>query len=314
MQYLGIDIGGTNIKAGLVDENGRVLESRRVLTITDDIHGLLSTLAELVRGFQKSGSIQAIGIGVPGLRSSKTHIIETSPNIPCLQKINLEEILADQVHLRTISENDANAAAYAEFVCGAGAGRRHMAHLTLGTGLGSGLILDGGLFTGASGYAGEFGHTVLKASSSEQDSSGRLCACGNRGCVEMFVSATGIVITADELMQKTPDSLLHSVEPPMTSKKVYAVAARGDATAQEVFKQTGWYLGIACANLINLLNLEMIVIGGGVMAAGELLLSPARQSAKFHAFPSPYADCQIVQSKLWPDAGMIGAAMLARDR
>src|SRR5262245_277022 len=107
MQYLGIDIGGTNIKAGLVDENGRVLESRRVLTITDDIQGLLSTLAELVREFQKSAPIQAIGLGVPGLRSSKTHIIETSPNIPCLQKINLEEVLADQVHLRTISENDA---------------------------------------------------------------------------------------------------------------------------------------------------------------------------------------------------------------
>jgi glucokinase len=248
------------------------------------------------------------------LRSSKTHIIETSPNIPCLQKINLEETLADQVHLHTISENDANAAAYAEFVCGAGAGHQHVAHLTLGTGLGSGLILNGHLFTGTSGYAGEFGHTVLKASDNAQDSSGRLCACGNRGCVEMYVSATGIVITAEELMNTTKESLLHAVDRPLTSRTIYEVAVRGDATAQEVFRQTGWHLGIACANLINLLNLEVIVIGGGVMAAGDLLLNSARESARFHAFPSPYADCQIVQSKLWPDAGMIGAAMLARDR
>src|SRR5947207_690918 len=140
MHYLGLDIGGTSIKAGLVDEAGRILESRRAITITDDLNGFLSTLTELVRQFQKTATVDAIGIGVPGLRSSKTHIIETSPNIPCLHKINLEELLADQVHVPTVSENDANVAAYAEFVCGAGAGLRHVAHLTLGTGLGSGLI------------------------------------------------------------------------------------------------------------------------------------------------------------------------------
>src|SRR5437870_12003601 len=122
MHYLGIDIGGTSIKAGLVDETGRVLESRKALTVTDDLNVFLSTLTELVREFQKAATIDAIGIGVPGLRSSKTHIIETSPNIRCLQKINLEELLADQVHIRTVSENDANTAAYAEFVCGAVSG------------------------------------------------------------------------------------------------------------------------------------------------------------------------------------------------
>src|ERR1044072_4897648 len=140
MQYLGIDIGGTSIKAGLVDESGRVLDSRRALTITDDLNGFLSTLTELVAEFQKLGTITAIGIGVPGLRSSITHVIETSPNIRCLKQINLEQLLSEQVHIRTVSENDANAAAYAEFVCGAGIGLRHMAHLTLGTGLGSGFI------------------------------------------------------------------------------------------------------------------------------------------------------------------------------
>src|SRR5262249_9603877 len=120
MHYLGVDIGGTSIKAGLIDETGRVLESCRALTITHDLNGFLSTLAELVREFQKIAAIDAIGIGVPGLHSSKTHIIGTSPNIPCLKQVNLAERLSEQVHIRTISENDANAAAYAEFIWGAG--------------------------------------------------------------------------------------------------------------------------------------------------------------------------------------------------
>jgi glucokinase len=313
MHYIGIDIGGTNTKAGLVDETGSVLESSRVLTNTGDINAFLLTLSELIHEFQKSATIRAIGIGVPGLLSSKTHTVETSPNIPCLQHFNLEAALADQVHIPTTSENDANAAAYAELVCGHGVGFRHMVHLTLGTGLGSGLILNGELFTGASGYAGEFGHTVLDAVQ-ENAHKGRLCGCGNRGCTEMYVSATGIAITAEEMMQAAPESLLHRIKPPLTSEKVYEAAAQGDVTAQQVFQKTGWYLGIACANLINLLNLEMIIIGGGVMAAGDLLLHSVMDSAKSHAFPSTYADCRIVQSKLWPDAGIIGAAMLARDR
>src|SRR6185295_4185706 len=156
-------------------------------------------------------------------------------------------------------------------VCGAGAGLQHMAHLTLGTGLGSGFVLNGSLFTGASGFGGEFGHTVIRATPGTQDAR-RLCGCGNYGCLETFVSAAGIVTTAEEMMKDVPDSKLHDVEWPLTSEKIYDAAAAGDATAQEVFKMTGRYLGIACANLMNLLNLEMIVIGGGVMAAGDLLL------------------------------------------
>jgi glucokinase len=313
MQFLGIDIGGTSVKASLVDEKGRVLESRRALTITDDINGFLSTLTELVREFQKTAEITAIGIGIPGLHSFKSHTVETSPNIPALKHINLGQLLADQVHIRTVTENDANAAAYAEFVCGPGSGIQHMAHLTLGTGLGCGLILNGSLFTGASGYAGEFGHTVLQVMP-PSDNAGRPCACGKRGCVEAFVSANGILMTTEELMKNSPASLLHKIPPPLTSEKVYEAAERGDETAQSVFAHTGHYLGVACANLINLLNLELIVLGGGVMGAGDLLLKSTQSAAKFHALSPAGADCQIVQSKLWPDAGVIGAAMLARDR
>jgi glucokinase len=313
MQYLGIDVGGTSIKAGLVTETGKVLESRRTPTITDDLNALLSTLTELVREFQKSSVIESIGIGIPGLHSSKTQAIETSPNIRALKHVNLGQLVADQVHIRTVTENDANAAAYAEFICGTGAGLRHIAYLTLGTGLGSGIVLNGSLFVGTSGYAAELGHTIVAAPANEAEG-GRRCACGNVGCVEAYVSATGIVRTAEELMKQAPGSLLHSVVWPLTSERIFEIARQGDATAQQVFRETGRYLGIVCANLINLLNLEMIVLGGGVLAAGGLLMDATIDSAKRQAFPSSFADCRIVQSKLWPDAGMIGAAMLARDR
>src|SRR6266566_2822234 len=151
MHYLGLDVGGTTIKAGLVDENCRVLESRSTPTVVDDLTGFISKLTELIRDFQKSAAIDAVGIGIPGLRSSKTHTIQTSPNIPCLKNVNLEELVADEVHLEIVTENDANAGAYAEFLCGAGVGLRNLAYLTLGTGFGSGLVLNGSLYTGTSG-------------------------------------------------------------------------------------------------------------------------------------------------------------------
>ena len=307
MYYLGLDVGGTTIKAGLVDETNHVLEARKTPTVVDDLNGFISKLTELIRHFQKSAAIDAVGIGVPGLRSSRTGVIQTSPHIPCLKNVNLDDAVSDEVHLKVISENDANAGAYAESICGAGKGLHHLAYLTLGTGLGSGLVLNGSLYMGASGYGGEFGHTVI-------DPGGRLCACGKRGCVETVASATGIVTTAMEKLKAGGSSLLRELPPPLTSEEIYESAVSGDAIAREVFMETGRWLGIACANLINLLNPEAIIIGGGVMASGELLLGHAADIARQYAFPPSFNDCRIVQSKLWPDAGMIGAALLARDR
>jgi glucokinase len=205
--------------------------------------------------------------------------------------------VADQVHLPVITENDANAGAYAESQCGAGAGCRHMVYLTLGTGLGSGIVLNGKLYTGASGYGGELGHTIIEPH-------GRQCACGGRGCLETVVSGTGIVATAREKMKP---------EEAQTAEMVFEAAVGGNAVARSVFEETGKWLGMACGNLINLLNPEMIVVAGGVMASGEMLLEPAIASARVHAFGPSFRDCRIVQSKLWPDAGVIGAALLARD-
>ena len=298
MYYLGIDVGGTTIKAGLVDEFGKLGAARKVPTIVADLDGFVTTISDLVDGFQRSTPIVAIGLGIPGLLNSRTRIIETSPNIPCIHNVGLEKIVADRVKLPVITENDANAGAYAETVCGAARGKQNVVYLTLGTGLGSGLVLNGKLYRGASGYAGEMGHTTVEPN-------GRGCACGNSGCLEAYVSGSGMVRTAQELMQ--------SAHAPLSAENIYEAAIQGDATAREIFQITGRYLGIACANLINLLNLECIVIGGGVMASGDMLLKPAIEEAGRRAFPTAFKDCPIVQSTVWPDGGLVGAAMLARD-
>src|SRR5689334_14405310 len=229
MYFLGIDVGGTTIKAGLVDEFGTPSQARKVPTIVADLPAFITTLANLVREFQQLAPISGIGIGIPGLLNWKTRNIDVAPNIPCLRDANLEDLISDAVHLPVTTENDANAGAYGEVVCGAGRGLQHVAYLTLGTGLGCGLVLYGKVYRGASGYAGEFGHTTIEPN-------GRFCACGNRGCLEAYVSGTGMAVTAQELMQ--------SAHTPVTAQHIYDAAMHGDTAALEIFQITGRYLGI----------------------------------------------------------------------
>jgi glucokinase len=297
MHYIGIDIGGTTIKAGRVDAFGAVSETARTATPSDNLDSLITAVASLVSTLRTSAPVAAVGIGIPGLRNARTRVIQTSPHIPCIRDVNLELRLQDKLGLPVITENDANAGAYGEFRCGAGKGLQHLAYLTLGTGLGCGLILSEQLFRGASGYAGELGHTVVEPG-------GRQCACGARGCIETRVSGTGIVQTAREA--KVPGDV-------SSAESICTAAMQGNKAAKAVFEETGRYLGMVCANLINLLNPQAIVVGGGVMASGDLLLVAARDEARRRAFPPSALDCPIVQSHLWPDAGTIGAAMLARD-
>jgi glucokinase len=304
MHFVGIDIGGTTIKAGLVTEAGIVLDSRQAPTIIDNIDGLIESLTKLIRDLGSSDQIGAVGIGIPGLRSTQTHLIETSPNIPCIHHLNLEEILSKRLKMKVVTENDANAGAYGEWAAGKAKSLQHMAYITIGTGLGCGLILSGNLYRGASGYAGEMGHVNI-----EPD--GRQCACGSIGCLETRVSAPGLVQTAREMIR---DSHGHPGFAEWTAHSIYNAACAGDEAASKAFEWTGRFLGIACANLINLLNLEMIVVGGGVIASGDLLLDSARAEVQRRAFEPAARICPIVQSQLWPNAGLIGAAMLARDQ
>jgi glucokinase len=297
MHYIGIDIGGTAIKAALTDDAGRVLDSVKAPTPADSLKNLIDTVRHLVSTLQMKAPVAGVGVGVAGLLNARTRILETSPNIPGIFQVNLEEKLRDALSLHVVTENDAKAGAYGEWAAGAGKGLKNMAYLTIGTGLGCGLILDGQMFRGTSGYAGEMGHNIIEPN-------GRPCACGSFGCLETRVSATGMMITARE---KNVDQSV------ATAEALYDFAMKGDPAARSVFEDTGRDLGIACTNLINLLNPSAIVVGGGVMASGDLLLDAARAEVQRRAFPSSARDCPIVQSQLWPDSGTIGAAMLARD-
>ena len=296
MSYIGIDIGGTTIKAGRVAENGVLLDSLRHPTEAGDIKVLLHTLSSIVVTLSGEGTIDGVGLGVPGLRS-ETGLIEAAPNVPCLVKQNLEALLLERIELPAVSRNDGNMNAWGEFKVGTAVDVRHMACLTLGTGVGSGLILNGKLYGGSRGHAAEVGHMVV-----EPD--GHACPCGGSGCLETRASATGIVAHARGRVNTDGE---------LTSEDVATAAAEGDAEARKVLKEAGYFLGIACANLINTLNLEMIVIGGGVANAGRWLLGPAVEEARRRSYAETFNACRIVPAKLGSDAGVIGAALFARD-
>src|SRR5436190_18215919 len=230
MNYTGVDIGGTGIKAALTDDSGVVLETVKTPTPADDLRDLIAAVSNLVAKLQQKSSVAGVGVGIAGLLNARTRIIETSPNIPCVNDINLEEHLRDALSVYVITENDAKAGAYGEWTAGAGKGLEHMAYVTIGTGLGCGLVLGGTMLRGRSGYAGELGHTVVEPW-------GRPCACGSHGCLETRVSATGIVQTAREL---------NAADDKTTAESLYHAAINGDRIAKSVFEETGRYLGIAC--------------------------------------------------------------------
>jgi glucokinase len=299
---IGLDVGGTTVKGGLVDSSGRVLASASHTTDTTNIDHLTDTLAALVEQLSDNGRVHAVGIGLPGPRSSESGEILVSPNIPCLTGVQPDKALRRKVDLPIVARNDADMSAWGEFSVGAGAGTRYMVCLTLGTGVGSGIVLDGHLYGGARGYASEAGHMTV-------DPDGMPCSCGSRGCLEAVASATGIVALARAWLGPGERE---GIPEPWSAEALCRAAAGGHAGAGRVFDQAGRYLGIACATLINLLNPEMIVIAGGVMAAGDLILAPALKEARLRAFDASFAACAMVPSKLGTEAGIIGAALFAR--
>ncbi len=292
---IGIDIGGTTIKAGRVDETGEIEEVLVEPTPKESADTVLETLSSIVEELSQQGRPTAVGLGIPGLRSKDTGIIEFSPNLTCIDGVNLEGRLSERIGLPVVGRNDADMSAWGEFRIGAGTGTSDLVCLTLGTGVGSGLILNGRPYTGLRGYAAEAGHIVV-----EPD--GLPCPCGGRGCLETVASATGLVTLARKRLNS---------DEPLTATTIHKAAREGDSRSLEVIAEAGRYLGIACATLINLLNPEMIVIGGGLSAAGELLLEPARAEAEERTYPQTFSNCRIVTSKLGNNAGIIGAALFA---
>ena len=303
MHAIGIDVGGTATKIGRVDRSGRLLDLEEKPTVTVSAEAFFDALAAMVGDLGKENA-SGIGLGLPGLRSKRTGVVDFSPNLPFLNGINVEQILSARVGLPVVGRNDADMSAWGEFACGAGVGASDLACITLGTGVGCGLILNGLPYSGHSGYAGEAGHMIV-------DPDGLPCPCGGQGCLETVASATGIVALARRRLETDPSGRLQDLGQPLTAKAVHNAALQGDSLALATLDEAGRYLGIACANLIALLNLEIIVIGGGVAAAGELLLEPARTHTRMRTYKAAFDACRIVPAKLGNNAGIIGAALLA---
>ena len=241
---------------------------------------------------------------VPGTVNVDEGAVVKAPNLPCLDGFRLAAALTEQLHLPATLENDANAAAVGEMWQGAAVGCNTIICVTLGTGVGGGIILNGKLWRGVDGAAAEIGHMCV------DPFGGVACTCGSRGCLEVFASATAIVRMTREASPRYPDSVLHGQED-RTAETIFEAGQKGDELALEIFRRMGVYLGIGLANLINILNPEMIVIGGGVVNGWDLFEKHMHQQVEERAFPLLAARVKIERAKCGDDAGLLGAARLA---
>lgn len=312
--FIGLDLGGTTLKSALVSTSGEILHQTRIETEQQNSEMLLRQMVDAIQTLRNDeragGGVAAVGIGVPGLVNIKSRRIEVMPNLPSLADFDIAAEISRASGLPVAIDNDANAAAYGELQAGAARGKKEVFFVTLGTGIGSGLIVDGRIYRGAGGFAGEFGHVTI-------DPEGIECACGNIGCLETIASGPNIVRRTRERLYRDRTSSLSTLGIPrdreLTAEDIARAARGGDEMAQLMMERTGMFLGIAIAAVVNLLNVEMVVMGGGVMDAGELILKPTIKETRRRAFPPSFANCEIVIAELGPQAGMIGAALLGRD-
>ena len=305
---LSADLGGTHLRAGLIDESGRIVQQVKQSTPVGEspkcvVGALVAGAVELQSSAAKK--FAAASVAVPGtVNKLKTAVVQ-APNLPSLDNFGLKDALETALQVPVFLENDANAAAVGEMWLGAGRGARNLICITLGTGVGGGIILDGKLWRGTDGSAGELGHTSVDPFSGPQ------CKCGSTGCLEMFASATAVVRMARESLSLFPDTVLH--DQCLSSAKIYDAAKSGDSLSLMVFQKAGEYLGVGLANLINILGPEVIVIGGGVANAWDLFEKPMREQIKRRAFPSAAGSVKIKIAQCGDDAGLLGAARLALD-
>jgi glucokinase len=297
--FAGFDLGGTHLKYGLIEEGGKVLYKARAETpakIKELIH-LLKGIWQNLKKREKQG-IRAAGFGFPGIFSIEEQKIFQSPNYPELDDFDLAPALSRFIEVPFWVNNDANMAAFGEFKRGAGQGVKSMVLLTVGTGVGSGIILDGKLWLGKCGFAGELGHVTVNPK-------GERCNCGSQGCLETEVSAPKIVKNYNTLRKKRGE---------ITAEQVFHRAEKGDKAAFQAFSQAGFYLGIGLSISINFLNPDKILLGGAVMEAGDFLLSPALKEAQKRSYKASFRCCKIEKASLGNKAGLIGAAMWAKEQ
>ena len=311
---IGIDIGGTGTKFGIVDRVGNVLFSSEISTrkhtdvndFIDELHTELSKLIDNVGGI---GRIKGIGVGAPN-GNFYTGTIEYAPNLPWKGIIPLARMMEDKFKIPVVLTNDANAAAIGEMMYGAAQGMKDFIMITLGTGVGSGIVANGKLIYGHDGFAGELGHTTIIPN-------GRLHeGTGKRGSLESYASATGVRLTTLEILEKSskPSSLRSIPSDQIDSKKVYEAAIAGDAVAKEIFESTGTILGAALANFVMFSSPEAIILFGGLTKAGDLILKPTRESMEANLIQIFQNKVKILVSHLKEsDAAILGASALAWD-
>lgn len=308
---IGIDIGGTKVAAGVVDDNGVVLAVARRRTPSRDPEHLVDVVTELVRQLLADHQVSAVGVGAAGFVDVERKTVLFSPNLPGWRDAALRDHIADRVDLPVYIENDANCAAWGEYRFGAGEEQRDVVLLTVGTGIGSGLVIDGTLYRGMFGIAGEAGHIRVVPG-------GRQCGCGNLGCWEQYCSGTALVRAAKEIATERPDDgarlveLAGSVEA-IDGPTVTRAASEGDPAALDCFEEIGRWLGQGVADLAAILDPSRFVIGGGVSDAGDLLLRPATETfASVLTGRGHRPMAEMVRARLGSEAGLIGAADLAR--
>ncbi len=312
---IGVDVGGTNIRMGVVTPEGRILEKIHFPTDISQgpsvmMKGLVLRLKNLIQRMVKEPhSAVRIGIGVPGPIDMNRGVLIAPPNLPDLHEFPLREFLLERVPFPIVIENDANAYTLGEGWVGAARGSLHYCCLTLGTGVGGGVVVEGRILHGADGYGGEVGHMVLNPE-------GPFCGCGGRGCLEVYASGKGIKRMALEALEESEGegTLLHQKMEHLqeiTSEDVFKAAQEGDELAQKVFHEMGRYLGVGLVNLTNLFNPERIVIGGKVSRAWDFFIQSAREVLYERAMKGQRERVEILQAQCGDEAGILGAAYAA---
>ena len=307
METIGIDLGGTDIKGAVVSETGQILLQEKVPTEPEEgADGVADRIAKLAGSLCNAHGVEigrtgGVGVGVPGV-TRKDGTVVIAPNLGW-HHVPFRQMLADRMTVRVELDNDANVAALAEAKAGVGAGCESLALLTLGTGIGGGIIIDGRIHHGSSYSAGEIGHMVVLPG-------GPVCGCGKAGCLEAISATRGMVGYAQRSLESGKTSSLSETE--LTPKSICDAAAAGDAIGRETVDHVAKYIGIAVANLINIMSPDVIAIGGGISAAGAIMLDPIIASAEANTLEGMFEHTRIELARLGNDAGSIGASLLVR--
>lgn len=306
MNAVGVDVGGTKIAAGVVSPEGRFLKEVRRPT-ANDRERLLEDIAGAISEVGEGHEVGGVCLAVPGYILARENKVLSAANLEAIEGVPLKEELDDRTGLTVTVENDANAAAWGEFRFGAGKDVDHLLLVTLGTGVGGGVVSHGVLLRGARGMGGELGHVTVQAT-------GPRCGCGNHGCLEALASGTAIRRRAREVAGERPDSALGrlAAERTLLGEDVLDLARKGDEDSLRVLRESGTWLGIGLAAFVNVFDPEVIAVGGGVSGAGDLILEPARREVRLRS-SSPSRDLvEIRKATLGPKSGVLGAAALAR--